>query len=79
MMLGGMRADTELMQLYSSETDREVRRHIIHAVMSSKSPKSLVEIARKETDPDLKKEAVRMLSNMKSQEATDYLMELVNK
>jgi HEAT repeat protein len=79
MMLGGMRAEPELMQLYGVETDREVRRRIIHAVMAAKSPKSLVEIARKENDPELKREAVRMLSNMKSQEATDYLMELVNK
>jgi HEAT repeat protein len=79
MMLGSMKAEAELMQLYGTETDREVRRRIIHAVMASKSPKSLVEIARKENDPELKREAVRMLSNMKSQEATDYLMELVNK
>lgn len=78
-MLGGMRAEAELMQLYSAETDRDVRKRIIHSVMGAKSPKSLVEIARKETDPELKREAVRMLSNMKSQEATDYLMELVNK
>jgi len=78
-ILGGMKAEAELMQLYSTETDRETRRRIIHAVMGARSPKSLVEIARKETDPELKKEAVRMLTNMKSQEATDYLMELVNK
>jgi hypothetical protein len=47
--------------------------------MAAQSAKGLVEIARKETNPELKREAVQMLSNMKSKEATDYLMELISK
>jgi len=41
--------------------------------------KALVDLARKEADPDLKVFAVRQLSTMKSKEATDYLVELLNK
>jgi HEAT repeat protein len=76
-MLGSMRAEAELMQLYAAESNRDVRQRIIHSMMAAQSPRSLVEIARKESDPELKREAVQMLSRMKSQEATDYLMELI--
>jgi hypothetical protein len=37
----------------------------------------LIDVARKEPDLELKREAVRLLSSMKSKEATDYLMELL--
>jgi HEAT repeat protein len=79
MFLGSMRAEMELQQLYSSESKPELRRHILHGLMAAQSAKGLVEIARKETNPELKREAVQMLSNMKSKEATDYLMELISK
>jgi hypothetical protein len=39
----------------------------------------IVEIARKESDPELKRDLVQMLSNMRSKEATDFLLELLNK
>lgn len=77
MFLGGLRADAELMQLYPSETNLESKRRIMESLAGARSAKGLVEIARKESNPELKREAVRMLSNMKSQEATDYLMELL--
>ena len=79
MFLGSMRAEAELVQLYSTETNPDLRRHIIRGLMASQSAKGLIEIARKETNPELKREAVQMLSNMKSKEATDFLMELLNK
>jgi hypothetical protein len=37
----------------------------------------LVEIARAEKDPELKREAVKKLSVMNNREATDYLLELL--
>jgi HEAT repeat protein len=79
MYLGSIRAEAELQQLYGSESDPEIRRQIIHGLMASQSAKGLVDIARKETNPELKREAVQMLSSMKTKEATDYLMELVSK
>jgi hypothetical protein len=39
--------------------------------------KALVTLARTERDPQLKKRIVQRLSNMKSPEATDYLLELL--
>jgi DNA helicase TIP49 (TBP-interacting protein) len=41
--------------------------------------KAIIEIAKKETDPTLKHEAVQKLSIMHSKEGTEYLMELLNK
>ena len=79
MFLGAMRAELELQQLYSSENNTELRRHILRGLMASQSAKGLIEIARKETNPELKREAVQMLSSMRSKEATDFLMELINK
>lgn len=78
-LLGGMRAETELLQLYSSETNPDLKKRIIHSLRGANSAKALVEIARKESTPELKREAVQVLSGMRSKEATDFLMELVNK
>ena len=40
---------------------------------------NMVDIARRETDPGMRKRLVQQLSVMHSKEATDYLMELLNK
>lgn len=39
--------------------------------------KTLVELARKETDPAMKKTIVERLSMSRAKEATDYMMELL--
>lgn len=65
--------------MYASESDASVKRQIQNALFIGQQPKALVEIARKESDPELKKSAVQFLSLMKSKESTDYMMELLNK
>jgi hypothetical protein len=52
---------------------------MLHALRNQNAAKQLVDIARKETDPTLKQEAVRDLANMRSKEAQDYMMELLSK
>lgn len=79
MFLGALRAEAELQQLYAAENKPELRRHILHGLREAQSVKGLIEAARKETDPELKREAVQMLSGMRTKEATDFLMELINK
>ena len=51
----------------------------VNALFLQQDPKPLIELARKETDPGLKKDIVSRLSMMKSKEATDYMMEILNK
>jgi HEAT repeat protein len=63
--------------MYTGSTDAETRSQILRALFTQGNAKQLVEIARNEKNPDLKKAAVQHLSHMKSKEATDYLLELL--
>ncbi len=80
--LGTMRKDGSeeaLASMYSSESDRNLKLEIINALFLQGAAKQLVDVTRAEKDPELKKTAVQKLAMMKSKEATDYLMELLNK
>jgi TolA-binding protein len=81
--LGSMRNEKSgdaLASLYAGETDKNVKAQIIRTLGSQGAGKQLVEITRNEKDPELKKEGVQWLGRMRgSKEATDYLMELINK
>ncbi|MDZ4799448.1 MAG: HEAT repeat domain-containing protein [Bryobacteraceae bacterium] len=80
--LSGMRSPStqaELASLYASTSDVRTRSQILRSLASSGDPKPLIELARKETDPALKREAVQHLAHMKSKEAADFLMELLAK
>jgi hypothetical protein len=68
-----------LQSMYASEQDRQVKVTILRAFRNANNAKVLIELARKESDISLKREAVQMLSNMKSPEATEFLVELINK
>jgi len=77
--LGVMKADNELASMYTSEPDKTIKLQIINALFIGGAAKQLVDVARAEKDPELRKKAVEVLARMKSKEATDYLMELLNK
>ena len=66
-----------LVGIYNSNSDAETRGRVLRALFTQNNAKQLVEIARKETNPELKKAAVQHLSHMRSKEATDYLVELL--
>jgi hypothetical protein len=68
-----------LQEIYSKETDHEVKAEVLNAYFLQGNAKALVAIARSEKDPELKKTAVSKLSLMHSKEGTDYLMELLQK
>lgn len=69
-----------LAAMYSRETDKTVKSRILAALWQGQACKLLVDAARSEKDPALKAEAVRRLGQMRGcKEATDYLMELINK
>ena len=68
-----------LAAMYPSETDKQIKIQILHSFMSQGAAKEVVDVARREKDPELQREAVRMLTSMKSKEATDYLTELLSK
>jgi hypothetical protein len=66
-----------LRSIYGADTTTEMRREVLNALSRRDSAAMLVELARIEKDPTLKKEIVERLSNIKSKEATDYLLELL--
>ncbi len=75
----GGRASSILAAQYDKEKDHAVRQGILRAFANQDNVKALIAAARKETDPELRKYAVQQLSNMDSKEATDFLMEILNK
>ncbi len=68
-----------LQSIYSKETDRDVRKEVLNAYFIQGNAAGLVTVARGEKDPELKKEAVSKLALMHNKEATDYLMEILQK
>jgi len=68
-----------LLAIYAKETDRDVREDVLNALFIEGNAADLVTIARGEKDPELKKAAVQKLSLMDSKEATDFMMELLQK
>lgn len=66
-----------LAELYAS-SDAASKREIVNGLMARGDGKTLVDLARKETDPATKKMIVERLSNMRdNKEALDYMMELL--
>ncbi len=78
-VMGARRTGDALVSIYASESDTTVRREVLRGLHMQNNARALVEIARKETNPDLKREAVQALSHMKSKEATDFMLEILNK
>jgi HEAT repeat protein len=72
-------AGDALVAIYGSTDDPKMRSRVIEALFVQDNARQLVAVARKETNPELKKAAVSRLSHMRSKEATDYLMELLSK
>jgi HEAT repeat protein len=68
-----------LQTIYSKESDHDVRREVLNAYFIQGNAAGLVAIARSEKDPELRKEAVSKLALMHNKEATDYLMEILQK
>jgi HEAT repeat protein len=77
--MGAEHTGPALVSMYSSESDPSIRKAVINALFIQGNSHALVELARKETNVELKKDIVQRLSNMGSKEGTDYLMELLNK
>jgi|CXWL01.1.fsa_nt_gi TolA-binding protein len=75
--LMGRRSENVLTEMYRSETDFEVKKEILNAFFLQGNPTRLVEIARAEKDPGLKKEAVHWLSLMNSKESRAFMLELL--
>jgi HEAT repeat protein len=78
-LMGARSSADALVEIYGSEKDLAVRKSVIQALALSDNAAQLVAIARKEDNPELRKEIISRLSHMNSKVATDYMIELLNK
>jgi HEAT repeat protein len=78
-IFGGHSASDTLFSLYGSEGSIETKKEIINALFLNSAGKQMVALARKETDPELKRALISKMSLMSSPEITDYMMEVLNK
>jgi hypothetical protein len=72
-------AASALQTIYSKESDRGVKEEVLNSFFLQNNAGAIVAIARNEKDAELKRFAVSKLSIMHSKEATDYLMEILQK
>lgn len=78
-LTGAPKAGDALVAMYHSSSDRGVKGAVLNALFLQNNGKALVDIARKESNAELKKEAVQKLSLTHTKEGSEYLMELLNK
>jgi HEAT repeat protein len=78
-VMGSKRTGDILVEIYNADKDPTIRKAVISGLFQSNNAEALVALARKESDPVMKKDMVSKLSNMHSKVATDYLIELLNK
>ena len=76
-LVGGSNAARALREIYAGEGSREVRATVLEAFFIQGNVEALLEIARTETDPELRQEAVRHLSHMDSEQATELMLEIL--
>ena len=77
-LMGSSRTADAIKAIYLSDATPEIRKEAINALFLQNNGRTLVELARAEKDPALKKELVAKMSIMHgSKEVTDYLLELL--
>ncbi|MGH9614866.1 MAG: HEAT repeat domain-containing protein, partial [Bryobacteraceae bacterium] len=78
-LMGREKTGTFLTTLYAQEQDKSLKRAVIDALFIEGNSQAVVNLARKESDPELKRELVQKLSLMHSKDGDDYLLEMLNK
>jgi HEAT repeat protein len=76
---GGMSVAPALVTMYQKNTDVETKRAAAQALFLANDAQDLVTLARAEKDIEMKKYLVQQLSLMHDQEATKYMLEILNK
>jgi len=72
-------SSTTLVKIYQSAQNNDVRDAAINALFIKGDAHALVELAKAERNPEMRKQIVGKLSIMGNREANDYLMEILNK
>ena len=75
---GGMSVAPALVSTYQKNSDVETRRAVAQALFLANDAPDLITLARAEKDLEMKQYLVQQLSIMHNQEATKYMMEILN-
>src|SRR5229473_3511176 len=78
-LVGGDESLAALTRVYSSQADLTVKKKVVNALFLHGAGKEMVALARKETNPELRKALIQKMSLMSSPEISDYMMEILNK
>ena len=78
-IMGGDHTGAALVSMYGSETDPGLRGEIVNALFIQGNARAMVDLARKESNPEMKKMIVSKLAVMGSKDSTEYMLELLNK
>ncbi|MGH8187811.1 MAG: HEAT repeat domain-containing protein, partial [Steroidobacteraceae bacterium] len=73
-LIGSQRTGGALIDIYSKDTDADIKRAVIQALFIQNNGESLVALARKESDPAMKREMVQKLSLMSGNKAAQEYM-----
>jgi len=76
---GGSETPAFLANIYNTDKDARMRTAALDALFIRGAAHELVELVKKETDPQMKKRIVEKLALMNNKEATDYLIQLLEK
>ncbi len=78
-LVGGEESLAALTKVYNSQADVATKKKVINALFLHGAGREMVALARKETNPELKKSLIQKMSLMNSPEISDYMMEILNK
>ena len=78
-LVGGDESLAALTKVYSSQADVATKKKVINALFLHGAGKEMVALAKKETNPELKRSLISKMSLMNSPEISDYMMEILNK
>ncbi len=76
---GGVSVAPALVSTYQKNTDVETKRAAAQALFLANDARDLVTLARSEKDAEMKQYLVQQLSLMHNQEATKYMLEILNR
>ncbi len=76
-LMGNKVPGETMVSLYESDRDTQVRKAVLNSLFLQGNGKALVDLARREKDPEMKKEIVSKMALIHSKEVTDYMMELL--
>ncbi len=78
-LVGGDESLAALTKVYNSQADLATKKKVINALFLHGAGKEMVALAKKETNPQLKRSLIEKMSLMNSPEISDYMMEILNK